>query len=152
MITQSHIECSHGFQLKDMYNTNESVIPRWPVVNRVPSQGHETEHNHHFLNIAKIAQKSQKNHNIKLVTWYVYDKAVKTQRLKRDKNHRSSLKRGLRHKKANKADKERTKNKRKIKKKTEPALQEVGGSFWRSLSSFKIRFEAMDEPQRSWRI
>ena len=30
-----------------------------------------------------------------------------------------------------------------------PALHEVGGSFWRSLSSFKIRFEAMDRVRGS---
>lgn len=80
---------------------------------------------------------------------------MKTQKLKRDKNHRSSHKRSLDKKskdrlRANKVD--NGKNKWKIKMKIAPALQEVGGSFWRSLSSFKIRFEAMDEPPRSLRI
>jgi len=34
-------------------------------------------------------------------------------------------------------------------KKIVPALQEVGGSFWRSLSSFRIRLEAMEEDSLS---
>ena len=34
-------------------------------------------------------------------------------------------------------------------KEKKPALQDVGGSFWRSLSSFKIRFEAITKIQKS---
>jgi len=42
----------------------------------------------------------------------------------------------------------RGKKKRNWVKEIVPALQEVGGSFWRSLSSFRIRLEAMEKEQK----
>lgn len=45
---------------------------------------------------------------------------------------------------SNKNKRDQTKRKMDPRRRQEqPALQEVGGSFWRSLSSFKIRFDAI---------